>query len=418
MAKISKIYSDEILDSRGIPTLKTSVLLTDGSFGEACVPSGTSTGKNEAWELRDNDSKRYDGKGVLKAVQNVNETIFKALRGKDSKDQQEIDRLMVDLDGSKNKSNLGANSILSVSLAIAVAEAASQKMPLYEYLRDLLGINDSEYKFPTPMVNLIEGGRHVKNGLDFQEFLVIPFDFPTIKNKLDLLNKLISQVNTSLKKNRFDGQLGQEGGFAAHLPSNEASIAFLKNILSENFKTGKFYVGIDAAASSFFKNNEYYLRDSQNPFSNEKLIEFYNKLQENYGLFSIEDPFDEGDLIGWKLAKKQLSPKSLLIADDLTTTNVERLRKALSDNLIDGVIVKPNQIGTLSETLEFIREAEEKKLKIIISHRAGETMDTFISDLAVAVKADFIKIGCPSQKERLVKYERLIEIGKELKLPV
>ncbi|OGY23502.1 MAG: phosphopyruvate hydratase [Candidatus Woykebacteria bacterium RBG_13_40_15] len=412
MSVIEKISSEEILDSRGIPTLKTTVTLSNGIIGEACVPGGTSTGTNEALELRDGDPNRFNGNGVLKAVENVVGPIQSSLKGTDSDDQEKIDRTMISLDGTPNKSKLGANAILSVSLAVAVSTAANQKLQLFEYLRGLTKISTG-FAVPTPMVNLIEGGKHANSGLDFQEFLVIPTGFMTAKEKLNAVGEVISKLEVSLKRNGLDGKLGQEGGFAARFTSNEKAIDFLKKVLEETFKASFFSIGIDVAASTFYQNGKYKITDIENPLVANDLLDFYKKLQESYNIFSFEDLFEE-DFDSWKLAKQKLSPASILIADDFTVTNVDLLRKIIADDSIDGVIVKPNQIGTLTETLDFIEEAIENKLKIIISHRAGETMDTFISDLAVAVNADFLKAGCPLQKERLAKYNRLAEIESYL----
>jgi enolase len=413
MGAIEKVTSEEIIDCRGIPTLKTTVGLSDGSFGTACVPGGTSTGSNEAHELRDGDPARFGGRGVLKAVENVNGPIQSNLKGIDSDDQKKIDETLISLDGTPDKSRLGANAILSVSLATSVTTATNQKLQLFEYLRKLTKIS-GRFTIPTPMVNLIEGGKHADNGLDFQEFLVIPSGFSNFKEKLNAVNKVVSQLNISLKSNGIDGVLGQEGGFAAGFPSNEKAVAFLKGVLEANSDSRYFSISIDAAASNFYKDGSYRIIDIQNSLKSEQLVDFYKKLQDTYGLFSIEDPLDEVDLNGWKAAKEKLSAQTLLIGDDLTTTNVRILRKVLETDLIDGVVVKPNQIGTLSETMDFVSIAKERNLKIIVSHRAGETLDSFISDLAVAVSADYLKAGSPLQKERAAKYNRLAEIENYL----
>jgi enolase len=413
MGAIEKVTSEEILDCRGIPTLKTTVVLSDGTAGVACVPSGTSTGSNEVHELCDGDPARFEGRGVLKAVENVTGPIQTNLKGVDSDDQKKIDETLISLDGTPDKSRFGANAILSVSLAASVATANNQKLQLFEYLRKLTKIS-GRFTIPTPMVNLIEGGKHANNGLDFQEFLVIPAGFSNFKEKLEATNKVVSQLGMSLKSNGVDGALGQEGGFAARFSNNEKTVDFLKKVLEENFNAQYFSIGIDAAASNFYQDGSYKIIDTQKLLTSEQLVDFYKKLQENYSLFSIEDPLDEADLKGWKAAKEKLSPQTLLIGDDLTTTNVETLRKVLETDLIDGVVVKPNQIGTLSETLDFVSIAKEKNLKIIVSHRAGETLDSFISDLAVATNADYLKAGSPMQKERAAKYNRLAEIENYL----
>ena len=416
MAFITKIESKEILDSRGVPTLSTTVFLHDGTSGTASVPSGTSTGTNEAVELRDRDPNRYGGWGVLNALNNVQGIIYQAIKSIDVSDQERIDNAMISLDRTKNKSTLGANAILSVSLACAVAAAASQKAPLYEYLREKAPfIRDMDFEIPTIMVNVIEGGAHVQKGVDFQEFLVVPIGFRFFGEAYANTNKLISSLKKLIKQKKLGNQFGMEGGFAPKIATNADAIKLIKESMAviELYEKG-FGISLDIAANSIFKDGNYYVKDVQEPLTKEEYVDFLVKFSKDNSLYSIEDPIVENDMPGWTALIKKLDQKTLVIGDDLTTTSRERLKQSLAYDSVNGVIVKPNQIGTLTETLNFIARSKEVGLKIIVSHRSGETLDTFIADLAVAVNADFLKAGSPLQKERLVKYERLSEIEKEL----
>ena len=416
MIPISKITTEEILDSRGIPTLKTTVFLDDGSEGSASVPTGVSTGSNEALELRDGDPNRYSGQGVLKAVENVQGLLFQAVKNIDPTNQEKIDENMLLLDRTQNKSRFGANAILSISLAVAVAVSASQKIPLYEYLRQKISIDHGRnFQMPLLMANIFEGGKHAGWFLDFQEFLLVPKGFRFFGESYANVNKLISSLKSLIKQKKLGLRFGMEGGFAVRLKTNEEAIALIKEAMKniELYEAG-FGIGLDIAANSIYGENGYRLKDVDRPLDTKAYIEFLAKLNRKHKLFSLEDPLIEDDWVGWSNLSQKISGRTLVIGDDLTTTNKNRLDKALSEEALSGVVVKPNQIGTLTETLSFIAHAKKAGLKVVVSHRGGETMDTFISDLAVAVGADFIKIGSPLQKERMAKYNRLLEIEREL----
>jgi enolase len=416
MAAIEKIVAEEIVDSQGIPTLKTTVYLADGSVGAASVPSGASVGKNEALELRDSDPTRYDGKGVLKAIENVQDLIFNALKSVDATDQQKIDHIMQELDGTKNKSRLGANAILSVSLAAAVAASISQKTSLYRYIAGLLKpVFTKAFQIPAIMANLIEGGKHFGQGLVFQEFLVIPRNLLSVEKELGGIKKITKSLEELVRRSGLGTRLGMEGGLSLALQKNEAAVELLKKAITEaGFSESDWAVGLDLAATTFYKNGQYQIGDFPKALDKKEFIEYLQNLCQKNNLFSLEDPLEENDWEGWKELCSRLPREVLIIGDDLTTTNLKRLEKAVMEKAISGVIVKPNQIGTLTETLEFVKQAQQARLKTIVSHRSGETEDSFIADLAVAVAADFIKIGSPLQKERLKKYERLLAIEEEI----
>jgi len=416
MVAIGKITAEEILDSRGIPTIKTTIYLDDASAGTASVPSGASVGTNEVLELRDGDSSRYGGKGVLKAVGNVQGPIFQAVRGLNSADQHKIDAIMRQLDGTENKSRLGANAILSVSLAAAVATSVSQKLPLYQYLRELLGPSEiGDFRLPGPMVNLINGGKHAKAGLDFQEFLLIPREQISFREIFDKISQVIEALRKIITEKDLSTNLGDEGGFVLPLPSNEEGITILKEAIRQaGFSKKDFGIGLDIAANTIYKDGFYHFRDFKAPLGSSQFVEYLAGLRQKHTLESLEDPLNEEDWSGWETLTKKLVPKVNVIADDLTATNPKRLSKLISQKAASGVVVKPNQIGTLTETLDFIKIAKAAGLKIVVSHRSGETEDTFIADLAVGLGADFIKIGSPLQKERVRKYERLVAIEEAL----
>ncbi len=430
MAKIKKINAREILDSRGNPTLETEIILDSGIQARACVPSGASCGSYEALELRDNDSKRYFGKGVLRACENVNQKIFPALKGKKVFNQKEIDRVMIELDGTKNKSSLGANAILSVSLACARAAALEKKIPLYKYLsaecqdpvsarlpRPGLGNH-----FPVPMFNIFNGGLHADNNLDIQEFMVVPIGLKSFKEQVRAGSEIFHFLGQILKENNLNTNIGNEGGYGANLNANFQAFEFiLKAIQLSKYSLGKeIGLAIDAGATTFYNSEEkkYVLKLDKISLEKERLITLYAEWIEKYNLISVEDGLAEDDWDGWKLSKdkwEKIDKEILIVGDDLTATNIERIKKAVKENCANAVIIKPNQIGTLTETIEAARAAQEANWKIIISHRSGETCDDFISDLAVAVNADFIKTGGLSRSERLAKYNRLMKIEEELK---
>ena len=400
MSKIKNIRAREIKDSRGNPTVEVELETAKGVF-LASVPSGASTGKNEALELRDED-----GKGVLKAIKNVNDIIAPKLKGKDVLNQTEIDNLMIGLDGTENKSKLGANAILAVSLAVCRAGAGSQKLPLYKYISELTGLSES-LKIPLPMFNILEGGAHADNELAIQEFMVVPQQ-KTFAENLILCNKIFQNLNELVEKNYKNTGLGDEGGFAPQISKTEQALYLLKNaIASEDCK-----IALDCAASQFFSEGKYNI-DGQN-LTRVELLDFYKNLVSLFSIISIEDPYAEEDWEGFKEITKELQ-KTIIIGDDLTTTNIKMIKEAHNKNACNGVILKLNQIGTVSETIEALNLAKSFGWRTIVSHRSGETMDDFIADFAVGTGADFIKSGSPSKEERMVKYSKLLEIEKELR---
>lgn len=401
MVTIESVKAEQIFDSRGAPTIKTTIFLSDGTYGSASVPSGTSIGVEEAAELRDKD-----GSGVTEAIKNVEGEIFQTAKNIDVFDQERLDRAMISLDGTKNKSRFGANAILSVSLAAAAAAAGSRQTPLYSYLRLLTNMNEDKFRLPTPMANLIEGGKHANNKLNFQEYLAIPKKQKTFEESFDSIKKIIKILKSTLIEEGLSVGQGMEGGFAPKLGDDEAAIELLEDSIKKGgFSTDQFGIGLDMAAGSFLDNSK----------DREGHINFLVKLSEKHNLYSLEDPLGESDWGSWKQLREKLRGKRLIIGDDLTVTNVNKLREAIEVKAIDGAVVKPNQIGSLTETLGFVKKAKDAGLTLVVSHRSGETEDTFIADLAVGVNAEFVKIGAPTQKERLVKYKRLIEIEKNIK---
>jgi enolase len=407
MSKFKNIVAREIKDSRGNPTIEVE-LETDKDVFVDSVPSGASTGIREALELRD-----ADGEGVLTAIKNVNEIIAPKLKGMDVVNQKEIDDLMIELDGTENKSRLGANAILAVSMAIARAGAASKKVPLYQHIADLAGykLQPTTYKLPLPMFNILNGGTHAKNDLDIQEFMVIP-QKKTFAENLVVCNRIFMNLRQNIE-NSFGKehlQLGDEGGFAPPVSKTEQALFLLKNASAGETDVN---FALDCAASEFYSNGKYHL-DGQE-FTDSGLLEFYESLLKSFPIISIEDPYAQEDWNGFKLIKSHLGEKVSIIGDDLTTTNVKRIKEAHSKDACNGVILKLNQIGTVSETIEASNLAKSFGWETIVSHRSGETMDNFIADLAVGVGADFLKAGSPAKEERMVKYKRLLEIEQELK---
>jgi len=403
MAKIKDIIAREIKDSRGKPTVEVELETEKGSF-IASVASGASTGTNEALELRD-----ADGKGVQNAIKNVNEIIAPKLKGKDPVSQKEIDDLIIALDGTENKSKLGANAILPVSMAVCRAGADAKKIPLYEHLADLAG-NTKKLFIPVPMFNILNGGRHAKNGLNIQEFMIVPHK-ETIAENLVVCNKIFNNLQGEIEKDFGKDHLvlGDEGGFAPPITSAEKALFLLKGAVAEE-KDVDF--ALDSAASEFFENGKYTLE--KNELTRSQMIEFYKDLTKEFSIISFEDPFAETDWEGFKEFTREMQGK-IIIADDLTTTNIKRIKEAHNKLACNGVLIKLNQIGTVSETIEAINMTRSFNWKVAVSHRSGETMDNFISDLAVGTGADFLKAGSPAKPERMVKYQRLLEIESELK---
>ena len=412
--EIVKVVGREILDSRGNPTVEVDVHLASGAFGRAAVPSGASTGENEAIELRDGDKNRYGGKGVLRAVDNVNKVIAPAILGMSALNQREIDHKLLDLDGTKTKSNLGANAMLGVSLAVAKAAANYLDLPLYRYIG---GTNT--YVLPVPMMNIINGGCHaLSSGLDVQEFMIMPVGAPSFKECLRWCAEVFHALASILKDRGLATSVGDEGGFAPALKSDEEAIeTILEAVKKAGYEPGKdFKIAMDAASSEWKtgKVGEYKLPKAGTVFTSEELIAHWKKLVEKYPIISIEDALDEEDWEGWKKLTAELGDKVQLVGDDLFVTNTERLAKGISWGCGNSILIKLNQIGSVSETLEAIKMAHKAGYTAISSHRSGETEDTTIADLAVALNTCQIKTGAPSRTERVAKYNQLLRIEEEL----
>ena len=414
--KIKQVFAREILDSRGNPTVEATVVLDNGVKGAAKVPSGASTGSHEALELRDG-GKRYGGKGVLKAVKNVNTIIGPALRGMEAVEQRLIDEKMIILDGKPNKSKLGANSILAVSMAVARAAATSQKKPLYKHLRAIYRIKEKEFRMPVAMMNILNGGRHADNGLSIQEFMIIPRN-RLFRERVRMGSQIFHALAELLGQKGYSTSVGDEGGFAPTLQNNERALQILiEAVKKTEWEPGKHvFFGLDVAASEFYKKDNYYFVNNKESWGAQKLINIYKDWIKKYPLISIEDGLAEDDWSNWKSLTKEIGAKINLVGDDLFVTNVDRIAKGIKEKVGNAVLIKLNQIGTVSETVAAIMLAKRNGYKTIISHRSGETSDTFISDLAVAVNAEFIKTGSLSRSERVEKYNRLMEIEMELGL--
>ena len=396
MTKIARVIGREIIDSRGYPTVEAEVHLDDGSFGRASVPSGASTGKFEAHELRDNDTKRFLGKGVLKAVKNINDLISNHLTGLDADDQKHIDKALITLDGTKNKERLGANAILATS--IANCKVAKYLLP--------------KESMPCPLVNILNGGVHADNGLDIQEFMIVPTNADTFKHAVQISSEIFHTLKKILSDNSLSTNLGDEGGFAPQIKNhNEALDYLIKSIEKAGYKAGDdVYIALDAASSEFYKNNKYVLTEENKKFSSDELIKYYEQMISSYPIISIEDPMSEDDMDGWKNITKILGNKIQLVGDDLFVTNVKRLSEGVKKNIANSILIKLNQIGTVTETLNAIGLAKKNNYSTIISHRSGETEDSFIANLAVSSGANQIKTGSMARSERLAKYNELIRI--------
>ncbi len=419
MATLHTLLAREILDSRGNPTVEAYVRLEDGSEGIASVPSGASTGSHEALELRDGDLERYHGKGVLKAVANVNEVIAPALIGMEATDQKSIDHKMLQLDGTENKSKLGANAILGVSLAVARAAAKIEGKPLFRYLEGLGTFKKEEGSFPVPMFNVVNGGEHADSGLSVQEFKIVPSGISGYSEQLRAGSEIFHTLQILLKKGGYSTGVGDEGGFAPHLEGHAQCFELLVQAIKESgYEPGKdVFLDIDAATNSFYdKDNDRYCLEPEKAILNyTELSSLYRDWISRFPLVSIEDPFHEEDWKGWRELNEKVGGNVMLVGDDLLVTNVKRLEKAIQEKACNAVLVKVNQIGTLTETLECIMLAQEHGMKTVISHRSGETCDDFIADLAVATGANYIKTGSLARGERLVKYNRLLAIEEEQK---
>ena len=408
---INQISAREIIDSRGNPTIEVDVSLLDGTFGRASVPSGASTGKHEAIELRDNDPSRYLGKGVRIAVSNVNEKINRHLKGQDPTDQKKIDDMLLQLDGTTNKSNLGGNAILGVSLAVARAAANLKKQSLFSYLA-----NGNEYTLPVPLMNIINGGSHADNSIDFQEFMIMPIGAKTFREAVKMSCEVFQTLKNNLKSEGFSTNIGDEGGFAPSLESAEEALdAVVKAINACGYNLAKdFYLALDCASTEYFYEDKYNLEGEERSLTADENAGYLESLCGKYPIFSIEDGMAEDDWDGWKLLTKNLGSSVQLVGDDLFVTNKIRLKEGIEKSAGNAILIKPNQIGTLSETLEAIALAKQHDYSCIMSHRSGETEDTFIADLAVATGCTQIKTGSLSRSDRLAKYNQLLRIEEEI----
>jgi enolase len=413
MSWIEHVQGRQILDSRGNPTVEAEVVLEDGQSGRAAVPSGASRGDNEAFELRDEDLQRYGGEGVLKAVQNVNELIAPALEGFDALDQAEVDRALIKLDGTPNKKRLGANAVLAVSLATARAAALYQDLPLYRYLG-----GPNARTLPVPMMNIINGGAHADNNVDFQEFMIVPVGAPTFSEALRAGAEIFHKLKKLLKGKKYATSVGDEGGFAPNFRSNEEAIETVVEAIGAAGYSSKTDVllALDPAASEFYKNGVYTFKKSDNrELTSAEMVNYWKEWCKNYPIISIEDGMGQDDWDGWKLLTNELGDRVQLVGDDLFVTNTKFLQKGIDLGVANSILIKVNQIGTLTETLDCIELAHKNKRTAIISHRSGETEDPFIADLAVATNAGQIKTGSLSRTDRIAKYNQLLRIEEDLR---
>lgn len=415
MATIKNIRAREVLDSRGNPTIEADVELDSGVMGSACAPSGASTGSREALELRDKDPSRYLGKGVLKAVQNVNTEIRQALLGHDAAYQQALDKVMLELDGTENKSKLGANAILAVSLAAAKAAATDAGLPLYAHIANLNG-SSGIYSLPVPMMNIVNGGEHADNNVDIQEFMVQPTGAASFSEALRYGAEIFHALKSVLKKQGLSTAVGDEGGFAPNLPSNAAALdSILQAIEIAGFRPGTdIHLALDCAASEFYEDGKYLLKGENKSFDSGQFADYLHGLSENYPILSIEDGMDESDWEGWAKLSAQIGDKVQLVGDDLFVTNTKILQRGIDESIANSILIKFNQIGSLTETLAAINMAKAGDYTAVISHRSGETEDTTIADLAVATAAGQIKTGSLCRSDRVAKYNRLLRIEEEL----
>ena len=409
MSAIIDIHAREILDSRGNPTVEADVVLQSGAFGRAAVPSGASTGVHEAVELRDGDKKRFGGKGVEKAVANVNDAIYDALAGLDAEDQIEIDRTMIELDGTENKGKLGANAILAVSLAVAKAQAEESGLPLYRYLGGTMART-----LPVPMMNIVNGGQHADNPIDIQEFMIMPAS--SIKEAVRMGAEIFHTLKKNLKAAGHNTNVGDEGGFAPNLKSAEEALTFIVNSIKDaGYKPGDDVVlAIDAASSEFYENGKYEMKGEGKSYTSAQMVDFYKDLCAKFPIFSIEDGMAEDDWEGWAMLTKAIGDKVQLVGDDLFVTNPKRLAMGIEKGVANSILVKVNQIGSLTETMKAVDLAQRNKYTAVLSHRSGETEDTTIADIAVATNCGQIKTGSMSRTDRMAKYNQLIRIEEEL----
>ncbi len=407
MIKIKNIYGREIFDSRGNPTIEAEIILDNGISAGASVPSGASTGTKEAVELRDGDKNRFNGKGVLKAVKNINEIIAPVLIGKNPENQKEIDDAMINLDGTENKSRLGANAILGVSIAVVKAAALNAGKPVFEYLK-----KENETRIPLPFLNILNGGKHADTDVDFQEFMICPAGAPSFKEAFRYAVETYQSLKSVLKSKGHFTSVGDEGGFAPELSSNEEALELIiTGIEKAGFKPGRdIFIALDPAASEFYENEKYILKADKKKLSSEEMIDYYKKLVAAYPIVSIEDALSENDWDGWKILTKELSSKIQLVGDDLFVTNKKILAEGINKSVANAILIKLNQIGTITETLETVELAKNNGYSCMFSHRSGETEDSFLADIAVATGCGQIKTGAPARSERVAKYNRLLKI--------
>ena len=408
---IEKIHAREILDSRGNPTVEVDLTLKNNLMARASVPSGASTGEHEANELRDNDFSRFNGKGVLKAVKNVNNIISKNLRGIDVLEQEKIDQIMIELDGTENKSKLGANAMLGVSLASAHAGAKFSNIPLFRYLN-----TKNEITLPVPMMNILNGGSHADNTLDIQEFMVFPFGASSFSEALQMGTEIFHHLKSVLKQKGLNTSVGDEGGFAPNLSSNDQALELIMVAIEKaNYKPGEdIFIALDVAASELFSDGNYSLKSEKRTLSSIEMTDYYKSLIKKFPIISIEDGLDENDWAGWQKLTKEIGHSIQIVGDDLTVTNKKRLQKAIDSKSMNSILIKLNQIGTLTETIDAVEMAKNAGFGAIISHRSGETEDTTISDLSVAMGMGQIKTGSASRTDRICKYNQLLRIEEEL----
>ena len=411
MSAIVDIHAREILDSRGTPTVEAEVVLQSGAFGRAAVPSGASTGVHEAVELRDGDKSRFGGKGVLKAVENVNDKIYDALAGYEAEDQIDIDSTMIDLDGTENKGNLGANAILAVSLAVAQDQAEEAGLPLYRYLGGTMART-----LPVPMMNILNGGKHADNPIDIQEFMIMPVSADSIKEAIRMGAEIFQTLKKNLKSAGQNTNVGDEGGFAPNLKSADEALTFIVNAIKDaGYKPGEDVVlAIDAASSEFYENGKYEMKGEGKSYTNAQMVEYYKGLCDKFPIFSIEDGMAEDDFEGWKLLTDALGGRIQLVGDDLFVTNPKRLAMGFEKGIANSILIKVNQIGSLTETMKAVDMAQRHGYTAVLSHRSGETDDTTIADIAVATNCGQIKTGSMSRTDRMAKYNQLIRIEEEL----
>ena len=415
MSKILDVIGFEVMDSRGNPTVMAEVVLESGTVGSACAPSGASTGSREALELRDGDKSRYLGKGVLKAVANINNTIKPLLVGKDAANQRELDKLMIDADGTENKANLGANAILAVSLAAAKAAATDKKIPLYQHIAEING-TAGQYTMPVPMMNIINGGEHAENNVDIQEFMIQPVSAPNFAEALRMGAEVFHSLKKVLSSRGLNTAVGDEGGFAPNLPSNEGALEVIAEaVAAAGYELGKdITLALDCASSEFYKDGVYDMAGEGKKFTASEFADYLAELANKYPILSIEDGMDESDWDGWADLTKKIGSKIQLVGDDLFVTNTKILKEGIDKAIANSILIKFNQIGSLSETLDAIKMAKDAGYTAVISHRSGETEDTTIADLAVATAAGQIKTGSLSRSDRVAKYNRLLRIEAEL----